>query len=131
MPRDHDRVSALVDRERGDGAVAATVAEEIPTGSMTAFAIRNDHRGEWHLAAGQRQRVHLRIGRGKSDAQKMEQPFQGRPGVGEGLADDEVLHAVGGDDHRVVAVGVGGEEFLAEDLDVDLAGEQVVVAPGE
>ena len=61
----------------------------------------------------------------------MEESFQGRAGVGEGLPDDEVLHAVGGDEHRVVAVCVGGEKLIAEDLDVDFAGEQIVVAAGE
>ena len=78
-----------------------------------------------------RQGVHLRVGRGESGPQKVEQPFQRGSGVGERLADDEVLHAVGGDDHRVVAVGVGRQEIIAEDLDVDFTGEQVVLPPRE
>src|SRR4051812_36114006 len=98
---------------------------------MSAITVRNDDRGERDLPAGQGQRVHLRIGGRKSDSQKMEETFQGSAGEGEGLADDEVLHAIGGNEHRVVTVCVGGEKLVTEDFDVDFAGEEVVVTPSE
>src|SRR5215207_7972438 len=107
------------------------MAEDVPTVSMFAIPIRNDYRAERDLPAGQGERVHLRIGERESNSEKMEETLQSRPGIGEGLPDNEVLHAVGSDEHGVVAVGVGGEKLLAKDLDVDFAGEYVVVAAGE
>ena len=60
-----------------------------------------------------------------------QQPLNGRAVVGERLAQDDVLHAVGGDDARVVALGVGAEKGVAEDLEVHLQAEEDVAAPGE
>ena len=54
MPSNSNYVSTLVDRDGREGAVAATVAEEVPSGSMVTIPVRNDHRGERNLPAGQR-----------------------------------------------------------------------------
>src|SRR5215218_9784865 len=107
------------------------MAEHVPTGSMIALPIRNDHRDERDLPAGQGERVHLGIGEREPNTEKMEETLQSPPRISNGLPDDEVLHAVGGDEHGVVAVRVGGEKLLAKDLDIDFTGEQVVVAAGE
>ena len=57
----------------------------------------------------------------------VEEALQRRPVVLERAPQDHVLHRVGRDDVRVVALGVGGEEALAEHLHADLAGEQPAV----
>ena len=59
-------------------------------------------------------------------AEVLEEAFEARAVVAQRLAQDEVLHRVGGDDGGVVALGVGGEEVVAEDLDADLGCEHVI-----
>ena len=81
---------------------------------------------EAQLAAAHAQRLHHRVGGDHALADVREEALQRGALVAGRLAQDEVLHRVGGDHVRVVALGVGGREVVAQHLDADLAGEHVV-----
>ena len=70
--------------------------------------------------------LHHRVGGQQPVAEVAEEALERVAVVAERLAQDVVLHRVGGDDGGVVALGVGRSEVVAEHLDVDLAGEHVV-----
>src|SRR5215207_5801000 len=90
-----DCVSTLVDRNQRPCAFATMVTEDVATGPVMAICTRNYHRGEGNFSAGHCEGVHLVIDGGEANTQKMEEPLHGCAGVGEGLPDDEVLHAIG------------------------------------
>ena len=64
------------------------------------------------------------VGGQQPTAEVVQQPLEGGAGPRAGLAQHEVLDAVRGHDGRVVALGVGRQEVVAEDLHVDLGGHQ-------
>ena len=109
-------VSPVASSSCGGDAVVAVLAREQLAGDAV----------EAVLAAGHADGLHDRVGGQEAPAEVHDQPFQRVALVGQRLAQDEVLHRVGGDDLAVVALGVGGLEVLAEDLDADLGGEHVV-----
>ena len=86
---------------------------------------------EAQLATGQAQRGHVVVGLEEPAPELGEEALERRAVVAQAVAQDEVLHRVGRDDGAVVALGVGGQEVVAEHLDVDLDRHQGVLAPGE
>ena len=111
------RIPCLVELDHRDGVVAGLAREELAGQAVEAV-----------LAAGHPDRLHHRVGGEEAAAEVHQQALERVALVGQRLAQDEVLHRVGGHDGGVVALDVGGGEVLAEHLDAHLAREHVVVA---
>ncbi len=128
-----DRVAAVrraLHRQRRHRVVAVLSAEE-PVAVAIAILRRDGYGGEGELTRAEAYGAHVVIGAEEHAAQMRQQSLDGRAVVGERLAQDDVLHAVGGDDARVVTLGVGAEEGVAEDLEVHLHADEDVAASGE
>jgi hypothetical protein len=91
----------------------------------------NGDGGEGKLARAEADGAHVVVGAEELATQMRQQPLDGRAVPGERLAQDDVLHAVGGDNARVVALSIGAEEGVAEDLEVHLYADEDVAASGE
>ena len=78
---------------------------------------------ERQLAAAHAKLVHLLVALEEAAAEAGEVALERRALVLPGLAQDEVLHRIGGDYARVVAAGVRGQEVVAEDFHGDLVRE--------
>ncbi len=106
--------SVSVESEARDGAVAADVALE----RLLGAALERD------LAAGELDQLDLLV-RGQEAAGKdLQEAVQRRILVLERRDMDEVLHGVGGDDERVVALRVGRDETGAAQGHADLGREE-------
>ncbi len=118
--------------QRGDGGgLPAGTGEEHLAVAEAAFVLGNLGGRERQFADGQPQVVDLGIGGDEVVTDLLEVAFDGGAVELQRLPDDDVLHRVGRDDHRIVAFGVGRQEVRAEDLHVDFRREEGVVAPEE
>ena len=83
----------------------------------------NPHRLEGKFSSGHLERFHHRVRFQKFLAQKVKQTLE-RTALKVGrFAQDKVFHGVGGHQHPVVAVGVGGQKVISKHLHAHRAGQ--------
>jgi hypothetical protein len=114
---------------RGHGSTANL--EQVVTDREASRAVRDAPTGEGQLAARDTQRVQLLVGGREACPKVVQEPFQRGAFEAQCLPDDEVLHAVRGHDHRVIAVRIRRQEVIAEDFQVDGSSQQSVGAARE
>src|SRR3989454_621964 len=109
-----------------EGALAACRPEE-----DVARAALARGRVQRHLARGDAERLHDRVGFQELAAEEGAQTEEVSATVFGRHRVHEVLHRVGGDDLAIVAMCVRGEEALSDDVDVDRRGERRHVLTAE
>jgi hypothetical protein len=102
--------------------VVAVAQREQPVAALRACADR--HRRERLLTRPQAQPLHLGVGAEEALPERVQESLRRGAVVLQRVAQDHVLHRVGGDDVRVVAFGVGGEEALPEHLHAHVERQQ-------
>ncbi len=110
--------------ERRGGRVITVPREEAVGQLVTVPAVDRGHhrRGEGQLPPEHGQALHVRIRLQEARADVVQPALQRGSAAGQRRGMDEVLHRVGRDDQRVVAVDMGGREVTFErDRDGEVA----------